>query len=133
MWAQQSSSGAQQAPPPAQGNAAPQAGTQTGGEHVAQGMTAKKEEEKLPPGMTGGDVNDPRYKLTAGVYDAGEVASGMEHVAFIKKPDSFQAKDDDASIAKTLGQFGINADTQKKIPPPMKHVIAQLAFANSDL
>ena len=28
----------------------------------------------LPPGMTGSDVNDPRYKLTPGLYDAGEAS-----------------------------------------------------------
>jgi hypothetical protein len=29
----------------------------------------------LPAGMSGSDVNDPRYKLTPGLYDAGETAN----------------------------------------------------------
>ena len=32
----------------------------------------------LPPGMTGSDTNDPRYKLKPGMYDAGEAADGIE-------------------------------------------------------
>jgi len=31
----------------------------------------------LPPGMKGGDVNDPRAKLAPGLYNAGETAMGM--------------------------------------------------------
>ena len=34
----------------------------------------------LPPGMTGSDVNDPRAKLTPGLYDAGEAAMGLKHL-----------------------------------------------------
>jgi len=32
----------------------------------------------LPPGMTGSDVNDPRFKLTPGLYDAGEASHGHQ-------------------------------------------------------
>ena len=32
----------------------------------------------LPAGMTGSDANDPRAKLTPGMYDAGEVVDGPE-------------------------------------------------------
>ena len=42
----------------------------------------------LPPGMTGADVNDPRAKLTPGLYDAGETAMGLKHL--IIPPDSMQ-------------------------------------------
>ena len=35
----------------------------------------------LPTGMTGSDVNDPRAKLTPGVYDAGETAVGSRSAA----------------------------------------------------
>src|SRR5204863_9943774 len=35
---------------------------------------------QLQPGMTGSDVNDPRYKLTPGLENAGEVAMGLTHV-----------------------------------------------------
>ena len=87
----------------------------------------------LPAGMTGSDTNDPRYKLKAGLYDAGEAAVGMKHVAFVKKPDAFQIKatsPDDPAVQKTLGQLGMG-DTAK-MPKPLQMVIAQLAFANSD-
>ena len=38
----------------------------------------------LPAGMTGSDVNDPRAKLTPGVYDAGEIAKGLKHLLLLK-------------------------------------------------
>ena len=40
--------------------------------------------------MRGSDVNDPRYKLKPGLYDAGEAAVGIKHLALVKKPDAFQ-------------------------------------------
>ena len=88
----------------------------------------------LPPGMTGSDVNDPRYKLTPGLYDAGETAMGIEHLELVKKPDAFQlgATDpDDPKVQKTLGQLGVGGG--RKLPRSIQLVIAQLAFANSDL
>ena len=87
----------------------------------------------LPPGMTGSDTTDPRYSLRPGLYDAGEAALGLKHVAFLKKPDAFQitaSSPDDPSVQKTLGQLGVG-DTSK-MPKPLQMVIAQLAFANSD-
>ena len=39
----------------------------------------------LPPGMTGSDVNDPRTKLTPGMYDAGETSMGIKHLMLLKK------------------------------------------------
>jgi hypothetical protein len=87
----------------------------------------------LPPGMTGSDPNDPRSSLKPGLYDAGEIALGMKHIAFLKKPDVFQiaaTSSDDPKVQKTLGLLGV-ADTSK-MPKPMQMVIAQLAFANSD-
>ncbi len=88
----------------------------------------------LPPGMTGSDANDPRAKLTPGLYDAAEASMGIKHVMLFKKPDAFQlgATDpDDPKVQKTIGQLGIG--NTAKIPKPMHLVIAQLAFANSDL
>jgi hypothetical protein len=88
----------------------------------------------LPAGMTGSDTNDPRAKLSAGVYDAGEAALGMKHILLVKKPNAFNLGSDDPndpSVQKTLGQLGI-ADTSK-IPKTAQLVTAQLAFANSDL
>ncbi|HEY6250583.1 MAG TPA: hypothetical protein VI685_11535 [Candidatus Angelobacter sp.] len=88
----------------------------------------------LPPGMTGSDVNDPRAKLAPGLYDAGEASKGLKHLILLKKPGAFQlgASDpDDPKVQKTLGQLGMG--NTSKIPKPMHLVLAQLAFANSDL
>jgi hypothetical protein len=88
----------------------------------------------LPPGMTGSDVSDPRFKLTPGLYDAGETSMGMKHVMLVKKPDAFQLGSNDADdpkVQKTIAQLGIGAAA--KMPKPLQLVVAQLAFANSDL
>ena len=88
----------------------------------------------LPTGMTGSDANDPRAKLTPGMYDAGEVSMGLKHLLLLKKPGPFQldsADPDNSKVQKTLGTLGV-ADASK-MPKPMQLVIAQLAFANSDL
>src|SRR6202795_2568963 len=88
----------------------------------------------LPPGMTGSDANDPRAKLTPGLYDAGEASMGMKHVLLVKKPDGFQlgpADADDPKGQKTIAQLGIGGAS--KMTKPLQLVIAQLAFANSDL
>ena len=88
----------------------------------------------LPAGMTGSDVNDPRFKLTPGLYDAGEASMGMKHLQLVKKPDAFQlgtADPDDPKVQKTLGQLGMGGAS--RMPKPLQLVIAQLAFANSDL
>ena len=87
----------------------------------------------LPPGMTGSDTNDPRAKLTPGLYDAGEAAMGMKHLLLVKKPAAFQlgtSDPDDPKVQQTLGRMGMN-DTSK-MPKPLHLVVAQLAFANSD-
>jgi len=79
------------------------------------------------------DKKDPRYKLKPGMYDAGVAAMGMENLTFVRKPDAFQlsaTQPDDPSVEKTLGQLGIPSNA--KIPKPMRLVVAQLAFANSD-
>ena len=59
----------------------------------------------LPPGMTGSDVNDPRFKLTPGMYDAGEASMGLKHLLLLKKPDAFQlgATDPDLSLIHICG------------------------------
>jgi hypothetical protein len=87
----------------------------------------------LPPGMTGSTTNDPRVGLKPGLYDAGEAASGMEHVAFLKKPPAFQLpanNADDPAVQKALATLGVGDPS--KMPKPMQLVIAGLAFANSD-
>lgn len=68
-----------------------------------------------PAGMTGSTTNDPRVGLKPGLYDAGEIAMGMQHVAFSKKPDAFQPPPD------------------KPDATPQQRMRAQLGYANSDL
>ena len=88
----------------------------------------------LPPGMVGSNADDPRAKLAAGLYDAGQAAFGIRHLQLIKKPDSFQLgtdNPDDPRVQKMLASFGIT-DTSK-IPKPIQLDIAQGAFTNSDL
>src|SRR5918996_4156512 len=71
----------------------------------------------LPAGPTGLDANDPRSKLTPGVFDAGEAALGMKHVQLVKKPDVFQLGSNDPDspkVKQTLGLLGIPDTT--KIP-----------------
>ncbi len=90
----------------------------------------------LPAGMTGSDTNDPRAKLAPGMYDAGEAALGIKHVTLVKKPEAFHLgsdNPDDPKIEKTLGLMGMGPSDSAKIPKPIQLVIAQLAFANSDL
>ena len=88
----------------------------------------------LPAGMKGSNANDPRAKLSPGMYDAGEAAMGMRHLMLVKKPDAFQLGSDDPDnpkVQKTLGLLGIGDSS--KMPKPIQLVMAQLAFANSDL
>jgi hypothetical protein len=88
----------------------------------------------LPPGMTGSDASDPRAKLAPGLYDAGEASMGIEHLMLLKKPDAFQlgtTDPDDPKVGKIVGQLGMG--NNKKIPSSVHLLIAQLAFANSDL
>jgi hypothetical protein len=88
----------------------------------------------LAPGMTGSDANDPRAKLTPGLYDAGETSMGIKHLLLLKKPDTFQlgtADPDDPKVQKVIGQLGMRKAA--KLPKPTQLVVAQLAFANSDL
>lgn len=88
----------------------------------------------LQPGMKGSDTNDPRAKLAPGMYNAGEAAMGIKHLQLVKKPAAFQLgtnNPDDPKVMKMLGQ--LNMPDVAKAPKPMHLVIAQLAFANSDL
>ncbi len=90
----------------------------------------------LPAGMTGSDANDPRFKLTPGMYDAGEVSMGLKHLLLVKKPDAFQlgaTEPDDPKVAKTIRELGIGGADLSKMPKELQIVIAQLAFANSDI
>ncbi len=90
----------------------------------------------LPAGMTGSDTNDPRSKLAPGMYDAAEAAMGIKHVTLVKKPDAFHLgsdNPDDPKIKKTLDLMGAGAGDLAKLPKTVQLVMAQLAFANSDI
>jgi len=88
----------------------------------------------LPAGMTGSDANDPRTKLAPGMYDAGEISLGMKHLLLLKKPGPFHldtADPNNPSVQKTLDL--LNVPDISKMPKPFQLVMAQLAFANSDI
>src|SRR5229473_5969230 len=111
----------------------------------AQQPEAKESEEDDNPfapepapalllGMKGSDASDPRAKLAPGLYNAGETSMGIKHLLLVKKPDAFQlgsSDPDDPKVQKTIAQLGIGR--AGKLPKPTQLVIAQLAFANSDL
>lgn len=95
---------------------------------------APEQAPPLPAGMTGSDVNDPRFKLKPGLYDAGEISKGLRHIQLLKKPGPFQLGSDDADnpkVQQTLGAIGV--PNAAMIPKQFQLVMAQLAFANSDL
>jgi hypothetical protein len=133
---------AAQRPGPAPGQAIPPAAAAQGPAQEAaktpqsdDNPFAAQPAPALPPGMTGSDANDPRYKLTSGLYDAGETSLGLKHLQLVKKPDAFQLGTDDADdpkVQKLIGQLGIGGGAMK-MPKPLQLVIAELAFSNSDL
>jgi hypothetical protein len=87
----------------------------------------------LPAGMTGSNTNDPRYTLKPGMYDAGEAAFGMKHLAFVKKPGVFQlpaSSPDDPAVGAMLAKMSVHVTP--KMTKPVQLMIAELAFANSD-
>ena len=134
---------AQAVPPAAPPQGEVQQSATSPSEKDAEGKDKEDEEENmfapqptptLPPGMTGSDANDPRASLAPGLYDAGEASMGIEHLVLLKKPEAFQlgATDpDDPKVEKIVGQLGLG--NNKKIPKQAHLLIAQLAFANSDL
>jgi hypothetical protein len=95
---------------------------------------APEQAPPLPAGMTGSDTNDPRFKLKPGLYDAGETSKGLKLLQLFRKPGPFQLGADDPNdpkVQQTLGLIG-RSDTSK-MPKPEQLMMAQLAFANSDL
>jgi hypothetical protein len=85
--------------------------------------------------MAGSDANDPRAKLSPGVYDAGEASIGIKHVTLLKKPDAFElgtSDPTDAKVNKALTTV-LGIGDPSKVPNAMKLVLAGLGFANSDL
>ncbi|MEO8041835.1 MAG: hypothetical protein ABI646_04405 [Acidobacteriota bacterium] len=101
---------------------------------VSLGQGQLESAPPLPAGMTGSDSNDPRFKLSPGISNAGEAAMGLRHIALFGKPDAFQLgsdNPDDPKVQKALGLLGVGDSS--KMPKPFQLVLAQLAFANSDL
>lgn len=101
---------------------------------TAYAQNSPTNQKKLPEGMTGSNANDPRAKLSPGLYDAGEAAFGIKHLTLLKKPAAFQLgtdNPDDPKVKQTLGAIGISDPS--RIPAGQRLVTAQLAFANSDL
>jgi hypothetical protein len=98
----------------------------------AQGPEGSKS-KPLPAGMKPADPNDPRAKLSAGLFDAGEIALGLKHISLAKKPELFDIGTDPASpkVATALGALGI--PDPKMVPLEQRMAFAGLAFANSDL
>jgi len=85
--------------------------------------------------MTGSDVNDPRAKLSPGMYDAGEAALGLKHITLLKKPEAFELGSNDPNdpkVDKTLTTV-LGVAEPAKMPGAIKLVLAGLGFANSDL
>lgn len=116
---------------PAQPSATPPADAQKAADN--EDPFAPEPAPVLPPGMKGSDVNDPRAKLSSGLYNAGEAAMGMKHLLLVKKPDAFQLgtdNPDDPRVQKVLSQMPRGLS---KGPKERQMVFAQLAFANSDL
>ncbi len=89
----------------------------------------------LPAGMTGSDANDPRAKLTPGVYDAGETSMGLKHITLLKKPDAFDLGTNDPNAEKVNKSLStvLGIADPSKVPAAMKLVLAGLGFANSDM
>ena len=83
--------------------------------------------------MTGSNPDDPRSKLSPGLFDAGETSMGIKHLMLLKKPDAFQLGIDPNSpkVEKALTALGVPPGAQ--IPATVKMSFAGLAFANSDL
>ncbi len=88
---------------------------------------------QLPAGMTGSRTDDPRTKLSPGLFDAGEASMGITHLLLLKKPDAFQLGIDpnDPKVEKALTALGVSDGS--KIPAAIKMSFAGLAFANSDI
>ena len=89
----------------------------------------------LPPGMTGASTTDPRYTLKAGMYDAGEVASGMHRITSLHKPQPFTLDSnnpDDPRVATALTKV-LGVRDPQKTARAVRPVLAQLGYANSDL
>ncbi len=87
----------------------------------------------MPPGMKGANTNDPRAKLSPGLFDAGEASLGIKHLLLLKKPDAFELGVDPNSPKVELALKALGVGNAAQIPPAIRMSFAGLAFANSDL
>ena len=94
---------------------------------------AVKDGPKLPPGMKGSNPDDPRAKLSPGLFDAGEAAFGLEHILLLKKPDAFQLGVDPKGPKVDAALTALGVPKGAPIPDAQKMTLAGLAFANSDI
>lgn len=102
---------------------------------VIAGM-AQNGPEKAPPlpaGMTGSNANDPRSNLKPGLFDAGETASGIRHLALLKKPDSFQLGVDPTGPMMDKAMRALGIPSAEMVPLAQRMAFGGLAFANSDI
>jgi hypothetical protein len=89
----------------------------------------------LPEGMTGSDANDPRAKLSPGLFDAAETSVGLKHLTLLKKPEAFDLGTNDPNAPKVNDTLKtvLGVPDPSKMPNASKLVLAGLGFANSDL
>src|SRR5437868_5167136 len=107
---------------------------QNKGEKAEEDSFAPEPAPPLPAGMTGSDAKDPRAKPTHRMYEAGELSLGQKQLTHVKKPGPTELESvnpDDTTVQKTLGLLGVAHPS--KMPKSAQLVVAQLAFANSDL
>ena len=96
-------------------------------------VTAQTPAPTLPPGMKGADTSDPRAKLKPGLFDAGEAALGIKHVALMQKPDVFQLGVDPNAPKVATALTALGVPDPSMVPVDQRMAFAGLAFANSDL
>ena len=88
----------------------------------------------LPAGMTGADTNDPRAKLTPGIYNAGEAAMGLKHVCSSRSLMRFNSAPTILTIRRSRRCWAKSGGRRRcEDAKGIQLVIAQLAFANSDI
>ncbi len=88
---------------------------------------------ELPAGMKGANVNDPRAKLSPGLFDAGEAAVGIKHISLLKKPAAFELGIDPEAPKVGTALKALGVPDMSMVPAAMRLSFAGLAFANSDL
>lgn len=106
-----------------------------GGSLLSASVSAQQpaKEKPMPAGMKGADPNDPRAKLSPGLFDAGEAALGIKHVLLLKKPESFDLGVDPNSPKVGTALKALGVPDPKMVPEQVRMSFAGLALANSDL